>query len=122
MLQRASLSVVQQFGVELLILADGWQQGRDWDERLRMAVVASGVDPSDVFADMLPPEDVDPAEDADRHLDYSPVDWAEGVSADDWELLQEQLNSTRVSVPSGTAEVPPEAPGVPDVDFDREWQ
>ncbi|MFE6000303.1 hypothetical protein ACFQ6C_26140 [Streptomyces sp. NPDC056454] len=108
--------------MELLILADGWKQGRDWDERLRMAMVAAGFDVGDVFADVLPPEDVDPADDVDRDLDYSPVDWAQDVSPDDWELLQTQLDSSRVTVSDSAAETPPENPGVPDVDFDREWQ
>lgn len=115
---------MQQFGLELLILADGWKASEGWDERLRMALVAAGADPGDVFADMLPAEDVDPAQDAELDLDYSAVNWAEDASVDEWQLLQEQLASTRVSVPSTSPEATdgPVLPEVPDVDFDREWQ
>jgi hypothetical protein len=114
--------VVQQFGLELLILADGWASGETRDERLRLALVAAGADPAEVFADRLPPEDVDPADDAARDLDYSAVDWQADSSPDDWALLQEALATTRVTVPGAQAAEEPQVPEVPDVDFDREWQ
>ncbi|MEU6362279.1 hypothetical protein [Streptomyces albidoflavus] len=107
----------------MLILADGWASGEAWDERLRMALVAAGADPQDLFADRFPPEDVDPADDDDRDLDYSAVDWQVDTSVDDWALLQEALDQTRVSVTEKDAadEPPDDVPEVPDVDFDREW-
>jgi hypothetical protein len=118
---------VQQFGLDLLILADGWQETAKDDEafkeQLKFALVAAGVEPTELWSDAAPQsgEDTDPASDDDRDLDYSAVDWAEG-SADDWELMQQQLSSSRVQV-SGEAASDDEPP-VPDMadEFDREWQ
>ncbi|MFD7835595.1 hypothetical protein [Streptomyces sp. NPDC059761] len=114
--------MVQQFGLELLILADGWAAGEKRTEQLRLALVASGVDPEDVFTDRFQPQEVDPADDEGRDFDYSAVDWQDS-SADDWEQLQEALASTRVKVGDDVpSDFEPAHPAVPDVDFDREWQ
>ncbi|MGW9067903.1 hypothetical protein ACWGQT_00425 [Streptomyces yangpuensis] len=114
--------MVQQFGLELLILADGWASGEERTEQLRLALVASGMDPADVLPDRFEPEDVDPAEDEGRDFDYSAVDWQES-SADDWAQLQAALASTRVDVGTDAPDgIGPVHPAVPDVDFDREWQ
>ncbi|WP_428957950.1 hypothetical protein [Streptomyces sp. cg35] len=113
---------MQQFGLELLILADGWASGETRDEQLRLALVASGADPHDVFPDRFAPEDVDPADDEDVDFDYSAVDWQDGASADDWALMQEALASSRVTVEGAAEPEAPEMPDVPNVDFDREWQ
>ncbi|MFI0967067.1 hypothetical protein ACH4S8_37635 [Streptomyces sp. NPDC021080] len=121
---------MQSFGLELLVLLDGWAENdaktEQRNEQLRIALVAAGVPVEDVF-DRPEPEpenydDFDPAEDDDRDLDYSAVDWAESASPDDWSLLQEQLDSTRVMVQGESDEEGPDGPGLPDVDFDREWQ
>ncbi|MET7363274.1 hypothetical protein ABZS76_33220 [Streptomyces sp. NPDC005562] len=115
--------MVQQFGLELLILADGWTSGEQQTERLRLALVASGADPKIVFSDQMPDDDdVDPAADEDVDFDYSAVDWAEGTSASEWGQLQEALASTRVTVEGSQEIAEPDSPDVPDVDFDREWQ
>lgn len=117
--------MVQQFGLELLHLADGWASGRETDERLRLALVAGGADARDVFADRLP-EPADPARDADVDFDYSVVDWQEDASADEWTRMQDALASSRVAVTSepdhGEGSDTEVIPEVPDVDFDREWQ
>ncbi|MGW7100389.1 hypothetical protein [Streptomyces sp. NPDC054838] len=116
------VSVVQQFGLELLILADGWASGEARTEQLRLALVSAGADPAEVFSDRLEPEDVDPADDEGRDFDYSAVDWQDG-SVDEWARLQEALDGTRVRVgDSAPIGGEPVRPDVPDVDFDREWQ
>jgi hypothetical protein len=123
--QRVHLSEVQSFGLELLILLDGWAESdaktEQRNDQLRMALVAAGESPADLFE----PEsydDFDPAEDEGRDLDYSAVDWAEEASVDDWALLQQALDSTRVSVEGSSEGEKPDGPELPDVDFDREWQ
>lgn len=127
MFQQRHLSGVQHFGLELLIMLDGWAESdaktEQRNEQLRMALVAAGTSPEDVFTEPAPEnyDDFDPAEDEGRDLDYSAVDWDEGASVDDWALLQEALDSTRVSVEGGEDEEP-DGPELPDVDFDREWQ
>lgn len=118
--------MVQQFGLELLFLVDGWASGeRETKQQtylLKMALIAAGADPAEVLAQE--PEsydDFDPASDEGVDFDYSAVNWQEGASADEWERLQEELDTTRVTVSSGQDE-PVDSPEVPDVDFDREWQ
>lgn len=123
------LSRVQQFGLELLILLDGWEE-RERDEaqarrdaeafrdQLRFAMVAAGADAADLWskdADEVP-------EDEDVDYDYSDVDWQQG-SSDDWEQMQQALATSRVEVSGGPQEVS-EEPAVPDMgdEFDREWQ
>lgn len=128
MFQRRHLSGVQHLGLELLILLDGWAESDakvgQRNEQLRMALVAAGVSPEDVFTEPAPEnyDDFDPAEDEGRDLDYSAVDWDEGASVDDWAQLQEALDSSRVSVEGGGEDGEPDGPELPDVDFDREWQ
>jgi hypothetical protein len=113
---------VQQFGLELLILADGWKASdedeKDFADRLKLALVAAGNDATELWPKSA--EDVDPAADENVDFDYSAVDWQEG-SADDWDLMQQALASSRVDV-SGNRSAPADEPEVPDVDFDREWQ
>ncbi|MCX4799553.1 hypothetical protein OG497_37490 [Streptomyces sp. NBC_01242] len=127
MFQRQHLSEVQHFGLELLILLDGWAesdaQAEQRNEQLRMALVAAGMSPGDVFAsDPESYDDFDPIEDEGRDLDYSAVDWDEEASVDDWASLQRALDSTRVKVRGSGEEAEPDGPELPDVDFDREWQ
>jgi len=119
---------VQQFGLELLVLADGWKAGEDREEefaeRLKLALVAAGRDPVDLWSEPAPDsyEDFDPAADEDRDFDYSAVDW-QGGSSDDWERMQQALDQSRVQVSGNHGEVDDEPP-VPDMgdEFDREWQ
>ncbi|MFF7198183.1 hypothetical protein ACFZAM_31305 [Streptomyces sp. NPDC008079] len=99
--------MVQSFGLELLILADGWAQQQ-------VVPVRSGAED--------PPEevpDLDPADD----WDYSEVEWATDASADEWQLMQQQLAANRVTVSDPEPDSPPVIRSVPmaDVDFDREW-
>jgi hypothetical protein len=113
---------VQQFGLELLILADGWkateQDEKAFEDQLKFALVAAGVDATELWqkdaADVPDDEDVD--------YDYSAVDWQQG-STDDWEHMQQALSQSRVQV-SGDRPEPEDEPPVPDMDdgFDREWQ
>ncbi|PPS89480.1 hypothetical protein [Streptomyces sp. MH60] len=115
---------MQQFGLELLILADGWAAGEDQEERLRLALVSAGRDPLEVIErEPDSDDDFDPAADEDRDFDYSAVDWQSDASADDWERMQEVLSSSRVTV-SGAGRAGADAPPVPDMSdgFDREWQ
>lgn len=119
---------MQQFGLELLILADGWKAGEDREEdlveRLKLALVAAGRDPVDLWPEPAPDsyEGFDPAVDEGRDFDYSAVDW-QGGSAAEWERMQEALGQSRVQVPGGRDEEIDEPP-VPDMgdEFDREWQ
>lgn len=122
---------MQQFGLELLILADGWKAGEDRDEdfadRLKLALVAAGRDPVDLWSEQAPEsqaayQDFDPSADEGRDFDYSAVDWQEG-SADDWERMQQALSTSRVEV-SGDRSEPADEPPLPDMgdEFDREWQ
>jgi hypothetical protein len=117
---------VQQFGLELLVLADGWKAGREstetFEDQLKLALVAAGGDPAELWSapDAALAKDFDPAQDEDVDFDYSAVNWQEG-SADDWTRMQEVLADSRVQVSSGEME-PADEPEVPDVDFDREWQ
>ncbi|MFJ4902858.1 hypothetical protein [Streptomyces sp. NPDC088727] len=119
---------MQSFGLELLILLDGWEKSdakaERRNEQLQMALVAAGVPPQDVFSDSDPEsyDDFDPAEDDGRDLDYSAVDWADEASVDDWTLLQQALDTTRVAVQGDGESLEPSGPELPDVDFDREWQ
>lgn len=119
---------MQSFGLELLILMDGWAQSdakvEQRNEQLRMALVAAGMSPEDVFSEAAPEsyDDFDPAQDEGRDLDYSAVDWADEASVDDWALLQEALDTTRVAVQGSGEGEEPDGPDLPDVDFDREWQ
>lgn len=128
MFQRLHLSGVQHFGLELLILLDSWAESdakvERRNEQLRMALVAAGMSPEDVFTEAEPKnyDDFDPADDEGRDLDYSAVDWAEEASADDWALLQKALDSTRVAVEGDGENEVPDGPELPNVDFDREWQ
>lgn len=119
---------MQQFGLELLVLADGWKAGEEreegFQERLKLALVAAGSDPEELWSEPAPAsyEDFDPAADEGRDFDYSDVSWQEG-SADDWERMQEVLAESRMEVSGGREETADEPP-VPDMDddFDREWQ
>lgn len=119
---------MQQFGLELLILADGWKAGEardeDFAERLKLALVSAGRDPVDLWSESAPDsyEEFDPAADEGRDFDYSAVDW-QGGSADDWERMQQALSSSRVKVSGDRSELADEPP-VPDMgdEFDREWQ
>ncbi|MEU9405609.1 hypothetical protein AB0E08_07880 [Streptomyces sp. NPDC048281] len=114
---------MQQFGLELLVLADGWatadQDEKTFKDQLKLALVATGVEASELW----PREaaDVPAAEDADADYDYSAVNWKHG-STDDWERMQQQLAASRMQV-SGKRE-PEDQPPVPDMgdEFDREWQ
>lgn len=114
---------MQQFGLELLILADGWkdseQDDKDFEDRLKLALVAAGADPLQLWPKDA--ADVPAEEDEDAEYDYSAVDWQQG-SSDDWEQMQQALASSRVQV-SGKQE-PEDEPPVPDMgdEFDREWQ
>ncbi|MDQ1041402.1 hypothetical protein QFZ75_007904 [Streptomyces sp. V3I8] len=126
MLQQRHLSKVQDLGLQLLILLDGWAasdaKAKQRNEQLRLALVAAGMSPEDVYEDQdveTDPAKYDAYDEADD--DYSAVDWTESASPDDWALLQQQLDSTRVSV-EGSAGAEESAPDLPDVDFDREWQ
>jgi hypothetical protein len=115
---------VQQFGLELLILADGWAAGDEQEERLKLALLAAGRDPQEVIErEPDSDDDFDPAADDDRDFDYSAVDWQNDASADDWERMQEVLSSSRVTV-SGQERASADVPPVPDMadGFDREWQ
>lgn len=113
---------MQQFGLELLILADGWeaneQSERAFRDQLKLALVAAGADE----ADLWPQDAADVPDDENVDYDYSAVDWQE-ASSDDWERMQQALASSRVEV-AGNREEPDAAPPVPDMgdEFDREWQ
>jgi hypothetical protein len=114
---------VQQFGLELLVLADGWAQGKEQTEQLRLALVAAGADPADLFPGAESYEDFDPAQDEGVDFDYSAVDWQDGTTVDDFARMQAALADSRVTVSSKSEEAQDEpGPEVPDVDFDREWQ
>ncbi|MFE0490208.1 hypothetical protein [Streptomyces griseoaurantiacus] len=125
---------MQLFGLEMLILADGWEAGElreaDFQERLKLALVAAGREPMALWPVSAPQAAPGPVEDvvedlpevdADADFDYSAVAWQDG-SADDWELMQQALASSRVEVAGEQTVEAPDAPEVPDVDFDREWQ
>jgi hypothetical protein len=114
---------VQQFGLELLILADGWkateQDEKEFEDRLKFALVAAGLDATELW----PQDAADvPEDDGDVEYDYSAVNWQDG-SADDWELMQQQLATSRVQVSNDVQEAEAEPP-VPEMgeEFDREWQ
>jgi hypothetical protein len=113
---------VQEFGLELLILADGWkaaeQDEKAFEDQLKFALVAAGVDAPDLW----PRDAADVPDDEDVDYDYSAVDWQQG-STDDWERMQQALSASRVQV-SGDRQEPEDEPPVPDMDdgFDREWQ
>lgn len=114
---------MQQFGLELLILADGWQASeqdeRAFEDQLKLALVAAGRDATELW----PREaaDVPAAEDEDADYDYSAVNWQDG-SSDDWEQMQRALAGSRVQVSGGQgAEDEPPVPDMGD-EFDREWQ
>lgn len=122
---------MQQFGLELLILADGWkaseeelataeQREEDFRDRLKLALVAAGVEPSELWPRDADDDPADEPEDVD--YDYSAVNWQEG-STDDWEQMQQALAASRVQV-SGNRSEPEDEPPVPDMgdEFDREWQ
>ncbi len=121
---------MQQFGLELLVLADGWKESEDREEgfsdRLRLALVAAGRDPLDLWpeatAEPSTPADPPAVEDDDADFDYSAVDWQE-ASADDWEQMQQALAESRVQV-SGEHREELDEPPLPDMgdEFDREWQ
>lgn len=126
MLQQRHPSRVQDLGLQLLILLDGWAASDAKAERrnedLRLALVAAGMSPQDVYEDQDVETDPDKYDDYDpADDDYSAVDWTESASPDDWALLQQALDSAHVSV-EGSAAEEPQAPDLPDVDFDREWQ
>lgn len=113
---------MQQFGLELLILADGWKVAEDdekaFEDQLKFALVAAGMDATDLW-----PKDADDVpEDEDVDYDYSAVNWQQG-STDDWERMQQALATSRVQV-SGNRSEPDDEPPVPDMgdEFDREWQ
>lgn len=116
---------MQQFGLELLILADGWKAGEEreeeFEDRLKLALVAAGRDPVDLWP--VDAEDVDPSRDDEVNFDYSAVDWQE-ASPDDWAQLQRALDTTRVDVSGARAPESEDEPPVPDMgeEFDREWQ
>lgn len=115
---------MQQFGLELLVLVDGWKVTADddkaFEDQLRFALVAAGVDATDLWPKDA--ADVPETEDEDVDYDYSAVDWQEG-STDDWEHMQRALATSRVEVSGNRAE-PVDEPPVPDMgdEFDREWQ
>lgn len=119
---------MQQFGLELLILANGWKEverdeeqlKRDekaFEDQLKFALVAAGVDATELW----PRDAADVPDDEGVDYDYSAVNWQQG-STDDWDRMQEALSQSRVQV-SGDPE-PEDEPPVPDMDdgFDREWQ
>ncbi|MEV7675124.1 hypothetical protein [Streptomyces sp. NPDC088752] len=119
---------MQQFGLELLMLLEGWaeQEARSDGEieRVKLALVAAGRDPLVIFPEPAPEdyENFDPASDEGKDFDYSAVDWVEGASPDDWAQIQQALESTRVAVQGDEEDEEPDGPDLPDVDFDREWQ
>lgn len=112
---------MQQFGLELLILADGWKEverdEREFEDQLKFALMAAGADATELW----PKDAADVPDDEDVDYDYSAVDWQQG-STDDWEHMQQALATSRVQV-SGDRE-PEDEPPVPDMgdEFDREWQ
>lgn len=112
---------MQQLGLELLVLADEWKANEpkedDFEDRLKLALVASGLDPAELWLK----DAADVPEDEDVEYDYSAVDWQQG-STSDWELMQRALAESRVQV-SGEPE-PDDGPPVPDMgeEIDREWQ
>lgn len=99
--------MVQAIGVELLQRQDNIERGEQMAEEFRLARIAAGVKPADVFPEYFtePGQVLDPgAEDAldeeDVDYDYSGVEW-EGpsdIQPDEMALLGEFLDDTRVSV------------------------
>lgn len=110
---------MQQFGTELLILADGLAERAREAEQLS-ALQAAGV-PEEEPDETTDYTDFDPSQDDDVDLDYSAVDWDESVSPSDVMQMQAALANRRVEVVSDEQADFEDAPPVPDVEFDREW-